>query len=313
MLTCSRSHAILYAFFLFIQPLAVLAAIVISGVLGLLDYEEAIYLWKVHKFDFGVWVVACIGTMFLGVEIGLAIAVSVSLLLVTYESAYPHTAVLGRLPGTNVYRNVKQYPEAERYDGIVMVRIDAPIYFANTQNVREKVTKYERQAESQLAERNGSIKYIVLEFSPVSHIDTSALHILEDMNKTYRERGIKVCICNPGVEVMEKLVLSGLVDEIGRYHMFASIHDCVNWCLDEMDTVESSLHGDGQLLEGGSEASSNFANNMPPIDVEKGENSAVGIVFAPDDVETELREEMEKDNLQKSTKVSFSSLGTGQL
>ena len=99
--------------------------------------------------------------MFLGVEIGLAIAVSVSLLIVTYESAYPHTAVLGRLPGTTVYRNIKQYPDAERYDGIVMVRIDAPIYFANTQNVREKIMKYERVAEQQMVETNGSVKYMV--------------------------------------------------------------------------------------------------------------------------------------------------------
>ena len=60
-----------------LQPLSVLAAIVISGVVGLLDYEEAIYLWKVHKFDFGVWLIACVGTMLLGVEIGLAIAVGV--------------------------------------------------------------------------------------------------------------------------------------------------------------------------------------------------------------------------------------------
>jgi sulfate transporter 4 len=59
-------------------PLNVLAAIVISGVLGLLDYEEAMYLWRVHKFDFAVWVTACLGTMFLGVEIGLGIAVGVS-------------------------------------------------------------------------------------------------------------------------------------------------------------------------------------------------------------------------------------------
>ena len=108
---------LVYSFILIVslqQPLCVLAAIVISGVIGLFDYEEAIYLWKVHRFDFCVWLIACVGTMFLGVEIGLAIAVGVSLLLVIYESAYPHTAVLGRLPGTTVYRNVKQYPEAER-------------------------------------------------------------------------------------------------------------------------------------------------------------------------------------------------------
>lgn len=279
--------------------------------LGLLDYEEAIYLWKVHKFDFGVWMVACAGTMFLGVEIGLAIAVCVSLLLVTYESAYPHTAVLGRLPGTNVYRNVKQYPDAERYDGLVMVRIDAPIYFANTQNVREKISKYERQAEEQLAERNGSIKYMVLEFSPVSHIDTSALHILEDMNKTFRGRGIQVCICNPSVTVMEKLVLSGLVDSLGREHIFTSIHDCVSWCLDEMDNVECSQHEDPPEVEGS--IASNETSQLPPAkDVEAGAGSSVGLVFASEDVEAEIREEIENSKID-DTKVTFQSIGTGQL
>jgi sulfate transporter 4 len=223
-----------------------LAAIVISGVLGLVDHEEAIYLWKVHRFDFGVWLIACLGTMFLGVEIGLAIAVGVSLLLVIYESTYPHTAVLGRLPGTTVYRNVKQYPEAERYDGIVLVRIDAPIYFANTQNVREKIQKYELMAEQELKDRGGNeetgIQFVILELSPVSHVDTSALHILHDMLSNYKERGIQLCFANPSAGVMEKFISSGFADEAGRDHIFVAIQDAVNWCLLQMDTVASSIH-----------------------------------------------------------------------
>lgn len=181
--------------------------------------------------------------MFLGVEIGLAIAVGVSLLLITYESAYPHTAVLGRLPGSTVYRNVKQYPLAERYDGIVMVRIDAPIYFANTDNVRCKLQKYERVAEAELAERNaGDVKFIILELSPVSHVDSSALHILHDMAKSYKERGIQLLFSNPSVKVMASFVKSKLADEVGRDHIFVSIHDAVNWCLDHMDTIAVSVH-----------------------------------------------------------------------
>jgi sulfate transporter 4 len=200
-------------------------------------------LWKVHKFDFGVWLIACLGTMFLGVEIGLAIAVCVSLLLITYESAYPHTAQLGRLPGSTVYRNIKQYPSAERYDGIVMVRIDAPIYFANTDNVRSKLQKYERLAEEELAARNaGEVNFIILELSPVTHVDSSALHILHDMTKTYKERGIQMLFSNPSVKVMESFVKSKLADEVGREHIFVSIHDAVNWCLDHMDTVAVSVH-----------------------------------------------------------------------
>lgn len=305
-------------------PLCVLAAIVISGVLGLLDYTEAMYLWKVHKFDFAVWQVAFIGTMFLGVEIGLAIAVCVSLLLVTYESAYPHTAVLGRLPGTTVYRNVKQYPDAERYDGIVLVRIDAPIYFANTQNIREKILKYERVAEEQLAETNGAVKYMVLEFSPVSHIDTSALHVFMDLTKTYEARNIQLCICNPGVSVMERLCLSGLADAIGRDHIFTSIHDCVNWCLDEMDTVECSQHGDPPVPEDSLDSIEDDKNlsvtrdveaggddkNLPPAgDVESGAPAAIGLVFASNDVEAEIRQTMDDDG---SNKVCFQSIATGK-
>jgi len=224
-------------------PLAVLAAIVISGVLGLLDYDEAAYLWKVHKFDFIVWTIAFLGTMFLGVEIGLAIAVGVSLLIVIYESAYPHTLVLGRLPGTNVYRSIKQYSEAERYDGIVVVRIDAPLYFANAQNVRDNIRKYRLVAEQELEERNhGTVKYLIIDMSPVSHIDTSALHILEDMVENYRSRGQQLCFSNPSMLVMERLVQSGLADKIGREFFFACLHDAVNWCLHEMDSEALSLH-----------------------------------------------------------------------
>ena len=114
-----------------------LAAIVISAVLSLLEFGEAVFLWKVHKLDCLTWVVSFLCTILFGVQIGLASAVILSLLITQYESAYPHTAVLGRLPGSTVYRNVKQYPNAEQYQGMVICRIDAPLYFANSQYIRE--------------------------------------------------------------------------------------------------------------------------------------------------------------------------------
>lgn len=183
------------------------------------------------------------GTLFLGVELGLSIAVGISLLLVIFESAYPHTSVLGRLPGTHQYRNIKQYPGCERYDGIVMIRIDAPIYFANTQNVREKIQKYYDRAKEELALRQGGtkVKYIILEMNPVSHVDTSALHILSEMNKTYQKSyQIQVILANPNPGVMHRLALSGVADEIGRENIFVSMHDAVDHCLREMDALELS-------------------------------------------------------------------------
>ena len=102
-------------------PLFALAAIVISGVLCLVDYPEAIrHLYQTNRLDFAVWLTACFGTLLAGVETGLAIAIAASLLIVLYKSAYPATDVLGRLPGTRCYRDVQQYPEAEVYGGLLM-------------------------------------------------------------------------------------------------------------------------------------------------------------------------------------------------
>lgn len=223
--------------------LATLASIIISGVVSLVDSDEAIYLWKVHRFDFGVWVFAFLGTLFLGVELGLGIAIAVSLMLVIFESAYPHTAILGRLPGTTEYRNIKNYRQAERYDGILVVRIDAPIYFANTQNISDKVDKYEDRAKKSLVTRDQAVKsvqFIIIEFSAVAHIDTSALHMLHDMHRTYFNRNIRLCLTNPNAKVVQRLLSSGLVDEIGREHIFVSTHDAVNFCLTAMDSDEKS-------------------------------------------------------------------------
>jgi sulfate transporter 4 len=104
----------------------------------------------------------------------LAISVGLSLLLVIYESAYPHTAQLGRLHGTSLYHNIKQYHDVESYDGVVIVRIDAPLYFANAQNVRDKVRKYKKRANQELKERKTGIavRYIIFDLAPVSYSAT---------------------------------------------------------------------------------------------------------------------------------------------
>lgn len=205
-----------------------------------------------HKFDFGVWMFAFLGTLFLGVELGLGIAIGLSLFLVIFESAYPHTAILGRLPGTTEYRNIKNYGQAERYDGIVLVRVDAPIYFANTQNVRDKVLKYVIRAQNDLKEKGSEdpdVHFIIIELSAVAHVDTSALHMLQEMVKTYRENNTKMCFTNPNKKVMERFVGSGLADDIGREHIFVSTHDAVAYCLNTMDNDQVTRQNSSEILD----------------------------------------------------------------
>ena len=123
----------------FFLPLFVLAAIVISSVTNLVDIAEARYLWRVKKSDFCLWVLAFLGTLFLGVQDALLLSVGVSILVVIYESVRPQMVVLWRLPGTPIYRNVKQDSVGVFVPGVLIVRIGASMYFANVAFIRDKL------------------------------------------------------------------------------------------------------------------------------------------------------------------------------
>ncbi|KAF7811367.1 putative sulfate transporter 4.2 [Senna tora] len=221
-------------------PQCVLAAIVISAVIGLVDYDEAIFLWRVDKKDFLLWIITSTTTLFLGIEIGVLVGVGVSLAFVIHESANPHIAVLGRLPGTTVYRNIKQYPEAYTYNGIVIVRIDAPIYFANISYIKDRLREYEADVDSS-TKRGPEVEriyFVILELAPVTYIDSSAVQALKDLHQEYKLRGIQIAISNPNPEVLLTLSRSDVVELIGKEWYFVRIHDAVQVCLQHVQHLK---------------------------------------------------------------------------
>ena len=129
-------------------PYNTIAAIIIVGVAQLVEFPTALYLFRTHLRDFVVWVAAFVCTLFLGAELGLGISIGLALLIVVLETAFPHTAVLGRVERTAVYRNVEQYPSSELTPGVLVARLDAPVYFANCQWMQDKLDEYEREARA---------------------------------------------------------------------------------------------------------------------------------------------------------------------
>ncbi|KAJ9553472.1 hypothetical protein OSB04_017517 [Centaurea solstitialis] len=240
---------IIWCTLLFMTPLfeyipeCALAAIVISAVIGLVDYEEAMFLWRVDKKDFFLWTVTCATTLFFGVEIGVLVGVGFSLAFVIHESANPHIAVLGRLPGTTVYRNIQQYPEAYTYNGIVIVRIDAPFYFANTSFIKDRLREYET-AVDQSGSRRGPeverIRFVILEMAPVTYADSSAVQALKELYQEYKSRSIQIAIANPNRDVFLTLAKSGFIDLVGKEWCFVRVHDAVQVCLQHVQTSTSS-------------------------------------------------------------------------
>jgi sulfate transporter 4 len=217
------------------MPLATFAAIIINAALYLFDYAGAIRLWKIDKIDFFTWMTCFFVTLFVGIEWGVGVSMGLSLLFVLYETAYPHTATLGRLKQSSVYRNVKQYPDAEEYDGILVVRIDAPMYFANSEYSREKISKYQ---ETRALKSSIPIQFIIIDLSPVSYVDSSGVECLEEILVTNKPKGITLMLCNPNRPVLDKLVLSGVVDRVGHENFFVGVHDAVNTCLKRLGDIE---------------------------------------------------------------------------
>ncbi|KAF5188678.1 Sulfate transporter, partial [Thalictrum thalictroides] len=221
-------------------PQCALAAIVISAVMGLVDYDEAIFLWRVNRKDFFLWTITFITTLFLGIEIGVLVGVGFSLAFVIHESANPHIAVLGRLPGTTIYRNIQQYPEAYTYNGIVIVRIDAPIYFANTSYIKDRLREYEINIDgaTKRGPRVDRIYFVIIEMAPVTYIDSSAVQALRDLYQEYKDRGIQIAIANPNCEVLRTLTKSGVYDLIGKEWYFVRVHDAAQVCLQHVEQLE---------------------------------------------------------------------------
>eukprot|EP00897_Mesotaenium_endlicherianum_P000038 jgi/Mesen1/10034/ME000073S09314 len=119
-------------------PSAVLSAIIINAVMGLINVSAAKLIWRVDKLDFLATLGAFFGTLFISVEIGLLIAVCISAVKVLVQITRPNMPRLGRIPGTTVFRNVALYPEAVSEPGILAARFDASIYFANSNYMRER-------------------------------------------------------------------------------------------------------------------------------------------------------------------------------
>ncbi|XP_059591045.1 sulfate transporter 1.2-like [Vitis vinifera] len=118
--------------------------------------------------------------------------VSISFAKILLQFTRPRTAILGRLPRTTVYRNIQQYPEATKIPGLLIVRVDSAIYFSNSIYVKERILRWLTDEEEQLKEANlPRVQFLIVEMSPVTDIDTSGIHALEELHRSLLKRDVK--------------------------------------------------------------------------------------------------------------------------
>uniref|UniRef100_A0A2N9GU92 STAS domain-containing protein n=1 Tax=Fagus sylvatica TaxID=28930 RepID=A0A2N9GU92_FAGSY len=214
-------------------PNAILSAIIISAVINLIDFQAAILIWKIDKFDFVACFGAFFGVIFASVELrkALLIAVSISFAKILLQVTRPRTAILGKLPGTTVYRNIQQYPEANKIPGVLIVRVDSAIYFSNSNYIKERILRWLAHEEEHIkADYQPRIQFLIVEMSPVTDIDTSGIHAFEELYRSLQKRDMQLILANPGPVVIDKLHASKFANLIGQDKIFLTVADAISSC-----------------------------------------------------------------------------------
>lgn len=198
-------------------PLAVLAATIIVAVLGLVDLATPYRAWRYDRADALAWAGTALGVLALGVERGVAIGVAWSVGTFLWRASRPHMAVLGRLPGTEHFRNEQRF-QVETQAGVLVLRIDENLFFANIGAVVHRiVAELDRRRET---------RELVLVLSSVSHVDLTAAEALWRLQSELQARGVTLHLAEVKGPVLDRLRRSGWLERIAQ-RPFISVHDAV--------------------------------------------------------------------------------------
>ncbi|XWS72005.1 hypothetical protein CRYUN_Cryun02cG0003500 [Craigia yunnanensis] len=223
-------------------PLVALSAIIMSAMLGLINYEEMFHLFKVDKFDFCICMAAFLGVSFISMDVGLMLSVGLALLRALLYVARPATCKLGKISNSSLYRDTEQYPGSTAIQGILVLQLGSPIYFANCTYIRERIVRYIQEEQGISDSKSDVIEHLLLDLSGVSSIDMTGIETFVELRRILEAKGTKLAIVNPRIEVLEKMTLAKFTDSIGKESFYLSIEDAIEGCrfsLNKKSTEES--------------------------------------------------------------------------
>jgi SulP family sulfate permease len=195
-------------------PHAVLAATIIVAVLGLIDFKTLQQSWRYDRADAISLILTFFGVIFLGVEEGIVIGVVLSLAVVVWRSSRPHMAVVGRVPGTEHFRNIDRH-DVELAHGLIALRIDESMYFANAQVLEDKIES--------LVAASSDTRAVLLIMSAVNQLDSTALTMLDELEKNLQAKNISLQFAEIKGPVLDRLLNTDLGQRMqGR--IFLSTH-----------------------------------------------------------------------------------------
>jgi anti-anti-sigma factor len=194
-----------------LMPQATLAAIVIVYSIGLINPADFRHILEIRRTEFLWALTALAGVVLLGTLQGILVAIVVSLVALAYQTADPPVRVLGRKPGTDVFRpRSKEHPEDETFPGLLMIQVEGRVFFVNAERIAEKVRALADEAKPRV---------VALDLSGVPDLEYTALKMLIEGEKRQRERGVSVWLVGLNPEVLSVVQRSSLGEVLGRERM----------------------------------------------------------------------------------------------
>jgi SulP family sulfate permease len=200
-------------------PHATLAAVVVATTIGLVNPVDFLTIRNVRRVEFRWAVMALIGVVLLGSLNGILVAVVASLLALIYHSNHPLVYVLARKSGTNVFRPLSaENSDDETFPGLLIVRTEGRIHFANAQRVGDKMWPLIHRAKP---------KVVLLDCSAIPDIEYTALRMLTDAEEKLRQSGITLWLAALNPEALDVIRRTPLEKVLGRSRMFFNVEQAV--------------------------------------------------------------------------------------
>ena len=208
--------------------------------LGLFDIRDFRALWGVRRSEFWLGITTVASVLVLGMLGGIAFAIGLSLLVALARLVRPHTAELGLVEGTDTFRDLARHSDAHPIPGLLIYRVDDELFFANT-------AFFARDVQHRLVTADPPDNALLIDAEGISDIDTTATQQLGELLDELDAAGIEVLWARVRQPVLDMLERSGLLERVGKDHIFLEVDDAVTHYLADHDTpagdVDNTGHG----------------------------------------------------------------------
>lgn len=204
-----------------LMPAPTLAAIVITASLSLFDWRGWAWLLRVRRSEFLLSLAAAVAVLFIGVLEGIGVAIALSIANFVRKAWRPHSTELGKVEGVPGYHDRERHPEAKVIDGLLMIRYDAPLFFANAPD-------FGRRLQERMRDVGRPIRRVVVVGNAITDIDSTGAEILTDVLEDLAQKGVTFAFAGLKGPVKDRLRSYGLYDQIGDDNFFANTISAVD-------------------------------------------------------------------------------------